>query len=376
MWIGSETAAQRHFHSSFKRRAVLYSSLGFILFASIFLIKQNPFPNSQSQIKPLESPQKLPQSPVPNSQSEIKPLESPPKLPQNQLTFSSKFNPSLYHTNGTEVIYQIPDSPKAVLFIAHGCTIHAYDFWDKSPNCSHCTGLPEERIFVLQALEKNIAVLTISSLGECWTFTKEMENVEWIIKNWVETNNLGNLPKFAIGASSGGYFVSALATKIEFNSICIMIAEGVFEQMDIPKNYPPTLFVHMAKDKIRASLIRSNMAELMEKGIDVKEIRCEEFPVDADFLAKRVPGLEIGLTVKLIEVLREKRFLDDKGYLKKDGRDIKWKEALVEKKLIDEKFELFRHINEELNVAYSYHEYTSLKNDEIFEWFESHMKGN
>jgi hypothetical protein len=42
-------------------------------------------------------------------------------------------------------------------------------------------------------------------------------------------------------------------------------------------------------------------------------------------------------------------------------------EAMVEKKLIDEKFELFRHINEELNLAFSYHEYTSLKNNEIFE---------
>ncbi|XP_078177323.1 secretion-regulating guanine nucleotide exchange factor [Carex rostrata] len=355
MWIGSEKTTRIPFHSSFKSRLIVLSSLGLILFASFLLIKQNPFTNSESEIKTLENPQ---------------------RLPQNLPTFSTKFNPSLYHTNGTEVIYQIPNSPKAVLFIAHGCTIHAYDFWDKSPNCPHCTGLPEERIFVLQALERNMAVLTISSLGECWTYGREMENVEWIIQNWIQSNKLENLPKFAIGASSGGYFVSALATKVEFSSICIMIAEGVFEEIDIPKNYPPTLFVHMVKDKIRASKIRSNMAELMEKKIEVKEIRCEEFPPDAGFLAKRVLGLETELTVKLIEVLREKGFLDQKGYLKKDGRNIKWKEALVEKKLIDEKFELFRHINEELNLAFAYHEYTSLKNDEIFEWFESHMKGN
>ncbi|KAF3333344.1 hypothetical protein FCM35_KLT01035 [Carex littledalei] len=353
MWIGSEKTTRIPFQSSFKSRLIVLSSLGLILFASLLLIKQNT-----------------------NSQSEIKTLENPQRLPQNLPTFSTKFNPSLYHTNGTEVIYQIPNSPKAVLFIAHGCTINAYDFWDKSPNCPHCTGLPEERIFVLQALERNMAVLTISSLGECWTFKREMENVEWIIHNWIQSNKLGDLPKFAIGASSGGYFVSALATKVEFSSICIMIAEGVFEQIDIPKNYPPTLFVHMVKDKIRASAIGSNMAELMEKEIEVKEIRCEEFPPDAGFLAKRVPGLETELTVKLIEVLGEKGFLDQKGYLKKDGRGIKWKEALVEKKLIDEKFELFRHINEELNLAFAYHEYTSLKNDEIFEWFESHMKGN
>jgi hypothetical protein len=56
-----------------------------------------------------------------------------------------------------------------------------------------------------------------------------------------------------------------------------MIAEGVFEQINIPENYPPTLFVHMVKDKMSASAIQSNMAELMEKKIEVKEIRCEEF---------------------------------------------------------------------------------------------------
>jgi hypothetical protein len=122
-----------------------------------------------------------------------------------------------------------------------------------------------------------------------------------------------------------GYFVSALATKIKFNSICIMIAEGVFEQINIPENYPPTLFVHMVKDKMRASAIQSNMAELMEKKIEVKEIRCEEFPLNVGFLAKRIPGLETGLAVKLTVVLREKGFLDDKRYLKEDGRAIKWK---------------------------------------------------
>jgi hypothetical protein len=41
--------------------------------------------------------------------------------------------------------------------------------------------------------------------------------------------------------------------------------------------------------------------------------------------------------------------------LKKDGRALKWKEALLEKKLMHEKFELFSHVNEELNLAFAYH---------------------
>jgi hypothetical protein len=41
----------------------------------------------------------------------------------------------------------------------------------------------------------------------------------------------------AMGASSGRYFVSTLANKMEFNSICII--EGVFKNIDMLKNYPP-----------------------------------------------------------------------------------------------------------------------------------------
>ncbi|KAJ3692092.1 hypothetical protein LUZ60_012442 [Juncus effusus] len=370
MWIGSERTTHRSINSTLKNRAIILSSFTFTLFATILLIYRNPFLNSPSEIIPLQNPQNSLDSPL-----ETVPLQNPQYLPQKP-SFSTQFNPSLYHSNGTEIIYRIPNSPKAVLFIAHGCTIHAYDFWDKSPNCPQCTGLPEERIFVLQALELNFAVLTISSLAECWSFGKEMENVQWIIQNWVEKNKLEKLPKIAIGASSGGYFISALATKIEFSSICIMIAEGVFETLDIPQNYTPTLFVHMLKDKVRVSLIRSNMAELMEKGIETKEIGCSDFPLDPNFIANRVEGLDLNFAVKLIEILHEKGFLDEKGYLRKDGRAIHWKEALIEKKITNEKFELFRHVNEELNLAFGFHEFTSLKNDEIFEWFESHLKGN
>jgi hypothetical protein len=355
MRIGSERITHIASHCSFKDRAIVLFSFVLLLFATLLLISRIPILNPLSESKAPKNLQNLSQ-----------------KLPK----FTSQLNPSSYHTNGTEVIYQIPSSSKAVLFVAHGCSLHAYDFWDKSPYCTHCTGLPEDRLFVLRALKLNMAVITISSLGKCWSYQREMENVQWIIQHWVHINKLENLPKFAMGASSGGYFVSSLATKMKFNSICIMIAEGVFENIDMLENYPPTLFVHMVKDRFRARAILSNMAQLAEAGVEVKEIRCEQFPLDADFLAKRIPGLDRSFADKLIEVFNEKGFLDENGYLKKDGRALKWKETLLEKKLIHEKFELFSHVNEELNLAFAYHEFTSLKNDEIFEWFESHMKIN
>lgn len=101
-----------------------------------------------------------------------------------------QFHPTIEFRNGTDVIWQIPDSPKAVLFLAHGCNGRAVNFWDRSSSCSNCIGLPEERQLVLHALANKFAVLTISSMGRCWTFGEEMLIVKNIIRWWLRKNEL------------------------------------------------------------------------------------------------------------------------------------------------------------------------------------------
>ncbi|MFS7889090.1 hypothetical protein Hanom_Chr00s000003g01602811 [Helianthus anomalus] len=44
----------------------------------------------------------------------------------------TSLDPTVKILNGTEVIWQIPDSPRSILFIAHGCNGRAANFWDKS----------------------------------------------------------------------------------------------------------------------------------------------------------------------------------------------------------------------------------------------------
>ncbi|CAM0905045.1 unnamed protein product [Alopecurus aequalis] len=270
----------------------------------------------------------------------------------------------------------------AAVFIAPGCTIRATDSFDASPGCPHCAGLPEERRFTREALRRGYAVLAVSSRAECWSLDaasgegSELAAVESIINWWVNERHpeLGGLPLVGIGASSGGYFVSALAARVRFSSVAIMIAEGVFGAMDeIPAGYPPALFVHMPKDAERAQMVAASIGQLKSKHVDVREIQCDAFAVSAEFLAARVPGLTRTVADGLVDVLRHKSFLDDKGFLKKDGRSTPWKVAAEEAKVLPEGFRLGRHVTEELNIAYAYHEFTSLKNGAIFEWFESHM---
>ncbi|KAF7815752.1 Alpha/Beta hydrolase fold [Senna tora] len=284
-----------------------------------------------------------------------------------------QLHPTVEFLNGTEVIWQIPESPKAVLFLAHGCNGRAINFWDRSHECPNCIGLPEERLLVLHGLAQGFAVISISSAGRCWTLGQEASVVKNIIQWWTIKRKLEKLPLVALGASSGGYFVSVLATIVKFSSIVIMIAEGKFEQIDVKKDYPPTLFVHMPKDVYRLPKIDEYMEVLKEKGIDVAAIECLEFPLSPNTLSDRIPGLDQALSARLFEVFQEKGFIDRKGYMKKDGRAIKWKKALEEKKTIVLDKHLVPHIQEELNLAFAYHEMTSVHSDQIFKWFESHM---
>ncbi|KAH0983697.1 hypothetical protein GBA52_010874 [Prunus armeniaca] len=300
-----------------------------------------------------------------------------PELPKEKWhSFKSlvQLSPTLEFRNGTDVIWQIPDSPKAVLFLAHGCNGRAAHFWDKSTHCPNCIGLPEERLIALHALARKFAVLTISSAGICWTLGEEIIIVKDIIKWWVKKNKLEKLPLVAMGASSGGYFVSVLATVLKFTSITIMIAEGKFDKMDIKESYPPTLFMHMPKDILRKQKIDEYMEILRNKGVAVAEIECKEFPLSPHLLADRIPGLDLSVSAKLFELFLHKGFIDENGYMKNDGRRTRWKEAVRESKIIFTDKHLAHYIQEELNLAFAYHEMTSLHSDRMFIWFESHMR--
>ncbi|KAK9169951.1 hypothetical protein Syun_002091 [Stephania yunnanensis] len=298
-----------------------------------------------------------------------------PNLKRYSYSSSVELRPTVEYRSGTDVIWQIPKSAKAVLFLAHGCNGRAMNFWDKSPECPKCVGLPEERLITLNALSRKFAVLAISSVGECWSLGEERNAVKEIIRWWIRKHKLDTLPLTALGASSGGYFVSALAMDMKFNSIVSMIAEGVFHRFKIPDAYPPTLFVHMPKDSSRLQLVRKNIESLREKGVDVAEIECMEFPLTPSLLSDRIPEVNASLSVQLFELFRKNGVIDERGYMVKDGRATRWKDTLKDEKvpfLVQN--DLFHHIQEELNLAYAYHEMTSLQMDQILEWFESHMK--
>lgn len=63
-------------------------------------------------------------------------------------------------------------------------------------------------------------------------------------------------------------------------------------------------------------------------------------PLSPDLFVDRTPSLNKAFSVKLYGVFREiKGFINQNGYLKNDGPQIQWKEALIVRNPISEYYE-------------------------------------
>jgi hypothetical protein len=113
-----------------------------------------------------------------------------------------------------EVLWQVPPSPRGTLFIAHGCSHAAHDWWPASPACPHCLGLPEEMAQTQQALARGYAVLAMSAnsirVDHCMDWVSNHQDAVDIIRAFLQETGLENLPLYGLGVSVGGGFVAKL----------------------------------------------------------------------------------------------------------------------------------------------------------------------
>ena len=295
--------------------------------------------------------------------------------------YSAVLRPRREVWNATELVHQVPRRPRAVMFLAHGCYCKATFFWDKHPGCEECSGAPEERTLVIAALRASYAVVAISSRNDCWT-SDDLQRVEAVLKRWMEKFGLRELPLLGLGASSGGYFLSDFTNVMKFDAIVSMIAEGSFQAVP-NSSYPPVLFVHMVKDKMRAERIRETILVLRKTGIEADEIQCKEVRVTGDFFSERIPYIDHEMSEKLVGVLERSGYVSEGSrYLKVDSRSLDLKQEMsgglggqeLLESLSSKNDDWEHHIQEELNLAYAFHEFTSLPTTKIITWLESHVK--
>ncbi|CAI7881777.1 unnamed protein product [Closterium sp. NIES-54] len=256
----------------------------------------------------------------------------------------------VYETmHGREVVWQVPrgDLPLAgVVFFAHGCTHRATHFWPPHRACPSCLGLPEDMALVQHALKRRLAVIAVSSLSTCWDTSFPPERsldippVVQVLTTWRQQHHLRTLPLFALGASSGGYFISLLAHSIDLQALAIIISSGVKKAFDSPlpsgRQFPPTLFVHMPKDEQRAEAVERAVEILRSKGSEAGQIPCLEKRLGPSFLSDRIPNLTLAASERIFQALKQGGVVGEDGRMVRDGRRSGWIAVLQKEGVMEE----------------------------------------
>ncbi|XP_002986311.2 uncharacterized protein LOC9648880 [Selaginella moellendorffii] len=283
---------------------------------------------------------------------------------------------------GVELVWQIPSSPpRAILFIAHpGCGSPG-DFFPPHRDCARCKGLPEHSAITQRAIAARYAVVAIKSAKDYWQTwpleaSQDAFNVERIVDSWKNRHGMANLPLVALGCASGGSFVSALALRIEFAALVIMISHGVTRAFQRATNrYPPTLFVHMPKDSLTAAKIEREIRALQSKGIPTEEIACLDFPVTSEIFRGLLSSHGAS---KLFAALVIHGVINGEGFVTSAMQTSEIRELLQRADIFgeadeDEREMVVESVNCLIRVAEARHAVTARKCSEIFDWLEQYI---
>lgn len=285
-----------------------------------------------------------------------------------------------------EAMWELPTAapPHAVLFVAHGCSHAATDFWAPSKACPKALGLPEEVRLRKMALAAGYAVIGISSQDRnsgCWHFELDGDVVKDALAAWFTLTNLPpTLPLVAFGASSGGAFVLQLPGLVPNLRAVVSQIMAVPPSM-LSASHPPTMFVHMPRDQRTAAFVSRCMKRLAQAGVAAREVEVQPVRPTAGFFLKRIERLAPATAIKLHDALKRSGLLNASGHLADDPRRSPWREAIrstpgllealpgpspdgAPDSLIGDE----SAVSEALNVAWAMHEIVSDPTEDMLRW--------
>lgn len=290
---------------------------------------------------------------------------------------------------GVDVVWQIPPSPKAVLFLAHGGEMDPFGYFDRGPQCKHCNGLPEQRTVVLEALRRRYAVISVKSIGErydtYWPLeeSEDLVIVTNVIKEWTSEHALDGLPLAVWGHSAGSGIASALSMRLPLRALVLMCAGGLreVEVRATPLQFPPTFFAYMPVDWNNPTLNSTGhdaevMAILTERGVEVAEAQCWPKPLYPLFFTERIVCMSDELSAKVFAAFQAAGWVDRKGYLKINPSQADWKAVLLKANALpfcsaSGDLCFGPHVEQELKMAFAEHSFTSDADDSIFPWLDA-----
>eukprot|EP01083_Nonionella_stella_P093544 262204_1 len=298
-----------------------------------------------------------------------------------------------------EYMYEFPSGvdiqqANGIVFLAHGCSHSATDFFEASETCTQCLGLPEERALIKAFLKKKYIVITISSqnrMSKCWNRRTDTDPVKQILLHFKEEFNIGALSVYAFGASSGGSFVGSLASNNELvNAVGLA---GVMVQISVinigfddmaARIFVPVLFIPMRKDG-RTSGIVKREAQLLKKNENISTV-CWVDPtaIDTSYFYRKIGGeLTLADSEKMQQALKENGYLDEKDFLAEDPRQSDWRyviQSAIGQERLNKMFDGLvadeSAISESMNVAFALHEIAAQCVHEMFDFMKATQKVN
>lgn len=282
-----------------------------------------------------------------------------------------------------ELVYQIPPASqkvKGVLFLAHGCSHSSTDWWPKTGSCEECTGLPVESSIVREGLNRQFAVLALSSFNrvhKCWGGVDISRSIRAI--QYLYDNVLGgdySTPLHLLGGSSGGNFVGILSqnpTHPKVSSLCIQISSM---HVGDSKKLPPTMFVIMPKDQFTMRHVEDINKHISQTSV----FRAEEKAITPTFFFDHSYGnITENISGDIQKALLKAGMLHKSTLkLNEDPRESSWREVLQTAlpQYIPQFDSLIADrsaISELLNMAWAMHEITDEFTKEMFDFFLSHQ---
>lgn len=110
------------------------------------------------------------------------------------------------------------------------------------------------------------------------------------------------------------------------------------------------------------------------RGIATAEAKWYEHPLTPDWYSELVPGVDLRLSMKIVDHLRDEGWLDEENLLTSADYRGDWYVTFARWNLTPQVnhtgLMLDEAIYEETNVAYARHTTFARKNPDMFEWFE------
>ena len=221
----------------------------------------------------------------------------------------------------TEIYYQLPETAiqrnnnvgqnnkgkdnnnnnnKGILVFFHGCNHGGQDFFM----------LPEDRLVARAALDRGLAVLSITSADRrsgCWSKTRDLKDLSTVFDTWIQQVNLSpELPRIGMGASSGGAFLFSAYKVLKFNAMASYIMWKSFAPEDrnaaststtttaaatTTITLPATAFVYMPRDERAHAIIPKLARELTQIGVSNRVWSVQPHPLTPQLCAQRIPEL-------------------------------------------------------------------------------------